>query len=208
MTALGNHQPESMTALRSWPSGACRGSRSTDERDLDATRSLWFAGPMDELAIELLPTSPDDAGELLTLQRAAFVTEAQVYGDPHLPALVQTLTDLERELERGIGLKAVWGHRMVGAIRGRIEGHTCHVGRLAVAPDVQGRGIGTHLLEGFEAKLALEVARFELYVGSHSLSHIRLFERFGYHESRREQTSSNVELVFMEKPSPGAASGL
>jgi ribosomal protein S18 acetylase RimI-like enzyme len=163
---------------------------------------------MDELPVELQPTSPDDAGELLTLQRAAFVTEAQVYGDPNLQPLVQTLRDLERELERGVGLKAVLGHRMVGAIRGRVEGHTCHIGRLAVAPDMQGRGIGSRLLEEFEARLALDVARFELYVGSLSLPHVRLFERFHYQEFRRERMASNLELVFMEKPSPGAASSM
>jgi hypothetical protein len=39
-----------------------------------------------------------DAGEVLTLQRAAFVTEAQAYRDLHLPALTQTLAGLHAEL--------------------------------------------------------------------------------------------------------------
>jgi len=39
-----------------------------------------------------------DAGEILTLQRAAFVTEAQLYGDLHLPPLTQTIEDLRAEL--------------------------------------------------------------------------------------------------------------
>ena len=163
---------------------------------------------MTDTTVELLPTSPSDAGEILTVQRAAFVTEAQVYGDPNVPALVQTLGDLERELRQGVGLKAMLGHRLVGAIRGRIEGHTCYVGRLAVAPDVQGRGIGTRLYTEFELRLALDVARFELSVGSLSLPHLRMFERSGYHEFRRERMHSSMELVFMEKPSPGAASSL
>lgn len=30
----------------------------------------------------LVELQPDDAGEVLTLQRAAYVTEAQTYGDP------------------------------------------------------------------------------------------------------------------------------
>lgn len=163
---------------------------------------------MADTTVELLPTSPSDAGEIFTVQRAAFVTEAQVYGDPNLPALVQTLGDLERELRDGIGLRAVLDHRLVGAIRGRIESHTCHVGRLAVAPDMQGRGIGTRLLAEFENLVALDVARFELFVGSLSLPHLRMFERSGYHEFRRERLHSNMEVVFMAKPSPGAASSL
>lgn len=163
---------------------------------------------MDVDELELLPTSPSDAGELLTLQRAAYVTEAQIYDDPHLAALVQTLDDLARELGSSIGLKAVVGHRMVGAIRGRVEGHTCHIRRLVVAPDLQRRGIGTRLLDGLEAELTMDVARFELYVGSLSVATLRFYERAGYHEFRRERTEPNMELIFMEKPSPSAASGL
>jgi len=163
---------------------------------------------MEEATVELRPASPTDAGEIFTVQRAAFVTEAQVYGDPSIPALVQTLGDLERELRAGVGLKAVMGHRLIGAIRGRTEGHTFHVGRLAVAPDMQGRGIGTQLLTELEQLIALDVARFELSIGSLSLPHLRISERLGYHEFRRERMHSNLEWVFMEKPSPGAASSL
>ena len=39
-----------------------------------------------------------DAGELLTLQRAAYVTEAQLHDDVSLPALTQSLLDLLTEL--------------------------------------------------------------------------------------------------------------
>lgn len=34
--------------------------------------------------VVLAPVEPHDAGELLTLQQAAHVTEARLYGDPHL----------------------------------------------------------------------------------------------------------------------------
>ncbi|HUG86944.1 MAG TPA: hypothetical protein VMM13_20410 [Euzebya sp.] len=39
---------------------------------------------------------PEDAREMLTLQRAAYVTEAQLYDDPNLPALTQTLPPWSR----------------------------------------------------------------------------------------------------------------
>ena len=38
--------------------------------------------------VDLVPLPPGAAGELLTLQRAAYVTEAQLYDDVRLPALV------------------------------------------------------------------------------------------------------------------------
>ncbi|HMO11284.1 MAG TPA: GNAT family N-acetyltransferase, partial [Actinotalea sp.] len=38
------------------------------------------------------------AGELLTVRRAAFVSEAQLYDDPHIPPLTQTLDELRADL--------------------------------------------------------------------------------------------------------------
>ncbi|WP_448614769.1 hypothetical protein [Modestobacter sp. URMC 112] len=49
-------------------------------------------------SLRITPAVPADAGELLTLQRAAFVTEAQVYDDPRLPALVETPDELRSAL--------------------------------------------------------------------------------------------------------------
>ena len=50
-----------------------------------------------------------DAGELLTLQRAAYVTEAQLHEDLRLPPLVQTLDQLRTEL--AAPNVAAWGVR-------------------------------------------------------------------------------------------------
>src|SRR5487761_2536434 len=92
--------------------------------------------------------SRDAAGELLTLRRAAFVSEAQLYDDPHIPPLTQTLDELVEDLgdENVITLGAWIGHRLVGSIRVLLEGKKATLGRLAVAPDLQGMGIGTELL--------------------------------------------------------------
>jgi hypothetical protein len=46
----------------------------------------------------LAALTPGDAGEVLTLQRAAFVTEAQAHRDLHIPLLTHTLADLNAEL--------------------------------------------------------------------------------------------------------------
>ena len=71
----------------------------------------------DDVRIDLVGV--DDVGELLTLRRAAFVTEAQLYNDPHLPALTQTLEELKEDLETpGVITLGAWsGHRLVGTIR-------------------------------------------------------------------------------------------
>lgn len=49
--------------------------------------------------VRLLAADVADAGELLTLQRAAYVSEARIYGGPELPPLVQSL-DERRTSER------------------------------------------------------------------------------------------------------------
>jgi hypothetical protein len=65
----------------------------------------------------------DHAGELLTLRRAAFVTEAQLYDDPNIPPLTQTLTELREDLARDdvVTIGAWEGHRMIGSVRVEIE---------------------------------------------------------------------------------------
>ena len=89
-----------------------------------------------DVRIETL--GPDHAGELLTIRRAAFVTEAQQFNDPHIPALTQTLDELAEDLaaDSTITLGAWQGSRLVGSIRVGIEGSKATIGRLAVAPDL------------------------------------------------------------------------
>ncbi|KAK1826047.1 hypothetical protein QBC39DRAFT_399319 [Podospora conica] len=85
------------------------------------------------------------AGELLTPRRAAFVTEAQLYGDPNIPQLTQTLAEPRTDLATpGVITLGAWqGPRLVGSVRVEIECGKATLGRLAVAPDLQFRGIST-----------------------------------------------------------------
>jgi hypothetical protein len=73
-----------------------------------------------EITVALLDA--DVAGELLTLRRAAFVTEAQAYGDPNIPPLTQTLEELIADLNSDdvVTLGAWLGHRLVGSVALRL----------------------------------------------------------------------------------------
>ncbi len=97
----------------------------------------------------LVKLTPAEAGEVMTLQRAAYATEAQIYGDPFLPALTQSLTEVEEELQ-GFSLGVRLDARLVGAVRWTVEAGVAHIGRLTVAPDMQGQGLGTRLLRAAE----------------------------------------------------------
>ncbi|WP_246278479.1 GNAT family N-acetyltransferase [Phytohabitans rumicis] len=145
------------------------------------------------------PVDTADVGEILTLQRAAYVTEAQLYSDASLPALTQTYEELAAELSSSLALKATMRHRIVGAVRGRLDGSVLHIGRLTVAPDLQGHGIGTRLLTALEREAAGDVDRYTLFTGHLSRANIRLYERHGYTEVRREELKPGVVLVHLDK---------
>jgi Acetyltransferase (GNAT) family. len=138
-----------------------------------------------------------DAGEILVLQRAAYATEAQIYADPFLPALTQSLDELENELRSGGGLIATLGERIVAAVRWTVHGDTVHIGRLTVAPDQQGKGLGTRLLRQAEHDSGATSA--ELFTGHLSAANIKLYVREGYVETRREHLHEGVELVYLAK---------
>ncbi len=152
--------------------------------------------------VEIVEAGVEDIGEVLILQRAAYVSEALLYGDPDIPPLTQTLDELRAELAECLTLKAIAGGRVVGSVRARVDGRTGHIGRLIVAPDLQGRGLGTRLLAEIEERLVGRVDRFELFTGDRSEANLRLYRRFGYHETRRESLHGALELVHMEKPAP------
>lgn len=140
--------------------------------------------------------APGDAGEILTLQRAAYVTEAQLYGDPFLPPLVETVEQVRKAIESGVVLKATEGARLVGSVRGQLSGSTCLVARLVVAPDRQGRGIGGGLLTALHEAVP-DAAAFDLFTGHLSEGNLRLYRRLGYRETRRERVQDHLTLVHL-----------
>ena len=150
--------------------------------------------------IEISPISVADAGEVLTVQRAAFVSEAIIYGSVDMPPLVQTLDELEAELEGGDGWVARLDGRLVGAIRTRESDGLLLIGRIAIAPDMQGFGIGQALLEAAEQHSRSPEA--ELFTGSLSEANIRLYVDCGYVESERIDDGGGIEQVFLRKRLP------
>ncbi|MDO5499699.1 MAG: GNAT family N-acetyltransferase [Propionibacteriaceae bacterium] len=157
------------------------------------------AGMASEHRIDRL--SVDDAGEILTLQRAAYVTEAILHENVSLPPLVQTLAELRAELADPdvVPLGIRQDGRLVGSVRVRVRGPVAELGRLIVAPDWQGRGLGTRLLRSVDEVLPSTVDRVELFTGERSAANLRLYEREGFTETGRESAGA-YELVFMSRP--------
>lgn len=124
-----------------------------------------------------------DAGELLTLQRAAWVSEA-IEGDTlAIPALHEGLADVVCQLADAA--LTIWGLREDGRLIAtvRISARSPGVillGRLAVVPDLVGQGLGGAMLRLAEARIPPGTARVELVTGIHSLANHRFYGARGY----------------------------
>jgi GNAT superfamily N-acetyltransferase len=140
-----------------------------------------------------------DAGEILTLQRAAYVTEAQLYGDPFLPALVESLEQIRTMIAESVVLKASVGARLAGSVRGRIRDRTCLVGRLAIAPDLSADDIGPALLRALEAEAVGRADACAVFTGHLDESGVRMYRRLGYAETHRERVAEHLVLVHLRK---------
>jgi GNAT superfamily N-acetyltransferase len=100
-------------------------------------------------------------------------------------------------------LKATAQSTLVGSVRAKRSGEVCHIGRLIVHPDHQGRGIGTALLAAIEAAFP-QSSTFEPFTGSRSDANIRLYRRCGYAVSGPGVCPSRLFLLFMNKAGRGA----
>ena len=134
---------------------------------------------------EIVPAQPGDAGELLTLQRACWVQEALANDSlADIPALHESLEDVLAWMRTWSTWVVRSEGRLVGAVRGRLEdtpgGQAWDIGRIMVAPDLQGRGLGRALLAHIEAVAAPEATSYLLFTGARSADNIRMYRKAGY----------------------------
>ncbi|WP_373278559.1 GNAT family N-acetyltransferase [Gordonia sputi] len=88
--------------------------------------------------------------------------------------------------------------RLVASMRIRVDRDVAEVMRLVVAPDMQGRGMGTRLLAAVDSVIPENVTRVELFTGERSVANIRLYQRMGYREIRRRDTGP-YDLVYLAR---------
>jgi GNAT superfamily N-acetyltransferase len=148
--------------------------------------------------MEILQATIADAEEILTLQKLAYQSEAERYSNYNIPPLTQTLDEIKDQFRNHIFLKAVSEGRTIGTVRAYEENGTCYIGRLAVHPDSQNRGIGTALMKAIECYFKPQ--RFELFVGSRSDKNIYLYKKLGYAVCKTEKYGcGDIEVFSMEK---------
>ena len=174
-----------------------------------------------------------DAPELLALQKIAYQSEAEIYGDNSLPALVQSLEELENDFHggpfapwnaagtaagpagertgRALFLKAVVNGKIIASIRGYTQGETACISRLMVHPYFRKRGIGRRLLDEIEQAFP-EASRFESVTGHQSKRNLYQLGKRGYQIFKTEPFTAGISWVYLEKQrghhKPGLGSGV
>ncbi len=153
--------------------------RRTAARRPDLLHPSQVTG-LDGEELEVRLAVPADAGELLTLQLACWVEEAQANPGVEIPALTERLPEVQAWLPLWTTFVVRSGHRLVAAVRGRLHGDVWIVGRLMVAPDLRGRGLGRRLLARAEEAAPEAATRLSLVTGAGSAANVRMYTRAGY----------------------------
>ena len=130
--------------------------------------------------IEIRPATPADAGELLVLQLACWVQVQHENPGVHVAALQESLADVRAWLDTHTVLVARSAGRLVGAVRGIRHEDVWDIGRLMVAPDLEGRGLGRELLGRMEALAPPGATAYWLFTGAKSERNLRMYKKAGY----------------------------
>jgi NAD(P)H-dependent FMN reductase/ribosomal protein S18 acetylase RimI-like enzyme len=144
----------------------------------ERTRAGTMSGPLPGSYARRL--TPDDAAEVTVLQRCCWLEEAIVNDTMAVPALHESLEEV-REWLASWHATGIWlDGRLLGMVRARPIETDWHLGRLAVVPDLRGRGLGRWLLRTAEAAAGPDVRRILLFTGAKSLQNIDLYRSEGY----------------------------
>jgi len=147
--------------------------------------------------MEIFHATIEDAECLLELQPVAYQSEAELHNDFNIPPLTQTLDELKADFEKKIILKVVDNGKLLASGQARLEAGSCHIGRMAVWPELHGQGVGSKLLSSLETVFP-EANRVELFTGEFSASNLAMYKRRGYSEFKTAKLGK-TRVVFLER---------
>jgi len=187
----GNH-----AAIAAWRHA--QSLERTAERRPDLLHASHVAGEW-----EVVPAAAGDTAELHVLTLACWVGEALVNGDLTIPPLHESVADTAASLAQWDTYVVRVGGRLVGSVRGRLEDTTWEIGRLMVAPDLQGRGLGRVLLEHAERVAPPGAAAYRLVTGKDSAANLRRYKRAGYRVREVLDGPSGPAVLTKQRRRPG-----
>lgn len=147
---------------------------------------------------------PADIGELLTLTHACWLEVGMLNDSFDIPAQHETVESLRQSLrDWDTYVARTPGGRLVGSVRARVQGDEWFIGRLMVAPDLAGRGLGRSLLEHIQSVAPAAVTAYGLNTGRANERNLRLYRRAGFRPVPTP-VGEPAALVFLRKPIPAA----
>ena len=153
-------------------------------------------GRMEEIILSTATAA--DASEILALQKIVYQNEAEMYDDWTLTPLKQTLEEMKHDFTSKTFVKAVVGGKIIGSVRGYMEGDTAHLGRLVLHPFFWRQGIGMRLVTEIEQRFPM-AKRFETFTGHKSKHTMEPYENLGYLPLRQEKVSEHRDRVYFGK---------
>src|SRR5262245_11600629 len=146
----------------------------------------------------------EDAPTMLEPQRRAFAEEGRRSGSQDIPPLAERLDAVIEHIQNQTALVARDNGKIIGTIRGIVDGRVCTVRGLAVDPANQGQGVGSTLLKALERTLP-DVAQFDLTTNTVMEGNVPFYERHGYRINELTRHSELVTLAQMTKVVHGDA---
>lgn len=148
---------------------------------------------------QILIATENDLKAILDLQKECYQTEAELHNEFNIPPLTQTYESIIAEMKQGmLFLKGEINGRIIGSVRGYIENNTAFIGRLIVKKEFQNNKFGQRLMSQIEDQLK-NCERFELFTGHKSEKNLKLYQKLGYSEFKRQSINDKLTLVYMEK---------
>jgi len=139
-----------------------------------------------------------DAPEIMALQKNAGQCEAEIYNNENLPALQQTLGELQNDFDGAVFIKAVVNGKIIGSVRGQASNGSALVSGISVHPYFKRRDIGRRLVDEIE-KAFPDAKRFEAFTGRPNTHGLQLLGQAGYQEFKTEPFTPAITWVYLQK---------
>ena len=149
------------------------------------------------VAVEPLDLGDDATlAELVAIQRAGYIIEAQLIGAESLPPLRETPEQVRASGETFLG--ALEDGALLGAVSYRRLGDLVDIHRLVVHPDAFRRGIATALLDALDAR-ETSAQRWTVGTGAGNGPALALYERRGFRRTEERDVGDGLRWIRLDR---------
>ncbi len=168
----------------------------SNQQTLNTKQTLEITAPPFEIQVLTIETQ---AESLLELQRASYQVEANLIGFAGIPALHETLEELQHCQESFYGFYT-YGE-LAGAVSYKLIDNTLDIHRLVVHPNHFRQGIAKRLLEHLLAQHP-DVEKTIVQTGSRNIPALQLYQRLGFTILGEITVAENLHITQLERRKP------